>query len=463
MAEMNYLEAVNFLTSFPDMERGTHGARGATMSLDAMRALLARLDNPQNGRQTVHVTGSKGKGSTSTMISSILKAAGLRTALYTSPHLHHYTERIAIDLQPVSESKFAHGLAQIKEKILEAQETGSTISTFGILTALFFHLAKIEQPPVDWQVVEVGLGGRFDATNVFATKEAAVITAISLEHIEILGTNQSEIATNKAGIITPGCVAIVGPQKDPAVRSVIGRRAHEVGADLVYVPKAYKIKTQSHDFGGQRFTLEGPHGVLDLHTRMLGEHQVRNAATAVATAKALAERGAPISDEAIVQGLSDANIEGRFELLTREPVNGRGQPPSVVLDGAHNHESAAALAICLKALFPEKKWVFVIGINRDKNINAIWRELLPLSHMVIATQSSNPRAMDAEQLAEALSFQSSLSHVQATACDNIAQAVEQALANGDSVCVTGSLYVVADARAHLKKNEFNIAQGDPAR
>lgn len=447
-ARMEYSEALQFVLSFPDMERGTHGARGATMSLDAMRSLLQRMGDPQNGRHTVHVTGSKGKGSTSTMIASILRDAGYRTALFTSPHLQDYTERFAFDMEPISQAQFAAGIEEIMPVVKEEAETGSAISTFGVLTALFFHLVRKAQPPIDWQIVEVGMGGRFDATNVFETKEVAVITAISLEHIEYLGTNQSEIATNKAGIITPRCLAVVGPQKDPAVRSVIGRRAHEMSADMVYVPKVYKIKPVSHDFSGQTFTLEGPGGPLTLSMHMLGEHQIANAATAVAACKGLADRGFPINDDSIKSGIANARLPGRLELAQ---VNGKS--PHILLDGAHNHESAAGLAAGIKALFPGKQCIFVIGVGRDKNINAIWRELLPLSKMVIATKSGNQRAMDVDALAEQLSFQSSLSHVQAKTAPSVAEALELGISLAgpdDVVCVTGSLYVVAEARAHLK-------------
>ncbi|MGH9548678.1 MAG: hypothetical protein ACRD3W_04850, partial [Terriglobales bacterium] len=171
---------MTFLQAFPDMERATHG-RGATMTLEAMRSLLKRMGDPQNGRHTVHVTGSKGKGSTATMIASILREAGYRTALFTSPHLHEYTERLAFDMTPVSKELFAQGIAEIMPAVKEEEAAGSEISTFGVLTALFFHLVRKAQPPIDWQIVEVGMGGRYDATNVFETKELAVITPISLE------------------------------------------------------------------------------------------------------------------------------------------------------------------------------------------------------------------------------------------------------------------------------------------
>jgi dihydrofolate synthase/folylpolyglutamate synthase len=422
------------------------------MSLDSMRSLLKRMGNPHEGRRTIHVTGSKGKGSTCVMLASILHDAGFKTALFTSPHLHSYTERISVGMQPVSEELFAQGVAEIMPFVKEEEAAGSSISTFGVLTALFFHLAKASS--VEWQIVEVGMGGRFDATNVFERKDLAVITPISLEHIEVLGTNQSEIAKNKAGIIAPGSVAILAPQKDPAVRSVIGRRASEVGAEIVYVPKAYKIKMLGFDLEGVRFSMEGNGAPLAIHTPMLGEHQMSNAATAAASGRVLAQRGVPISDENIIKGIAAAKVHGRFELFHCQLESGS---VPIVLDGALNDESAAALASSLKALFPGKRCVFVVGVNKDKNINAIWRELLPLCRMVIATQSTSLRAMESHALADQLSFQSSEAHLHPKSTNTAPEALELAKSistSDDVICVTGSLYVVAEAREYLKKSTY---------
>jgi len=444
---MQYSDAVAFLQSFPDMERGTYSARVPTMSLDAMRSLLKRMGDPQTGRHTAHVTGSKGKGSTSTMLASILHEAGYKTALFTSPHLHSYTERIRFGLEPVSEEEFARGIEQIMPFVKEEHAAGSSISTFGVLTALFFHLVK--EAEVDWQVVEVGMGGRFDATNVFDFKDLAIITPISLEHIEVLGTNQSEIASNKAGIITHGCATILAAQKDPAVRSVVGRKASEAGADMYYVPKVYTVKSEEHDLNGQTFRVEGSGNLpLELHTPLLGSHQMDNAITAMTAARIMAKRGFHIPDDSIVRGIANAKLPGRFDVHWSTPTNKPGEKLPVILDGAHNHESAAALAAGLKRFFPGKKFIYIVGVNKDKNINAIWRELLPLSKTVIATQSSNPRAMESDSLSEQMSFQSEENQVHPQSTKSVKDAIELArsiASADDAVCVTGSLYVVADA------------------
>lgn len=449
---MTYEEALDFLQSFPDMERATFGARGPTMGLPAMKALLARMGDPHKGTPTIHITGSKGKGSTSAFMNSMLVAAGQDTALYTSPHLHDYTERIAFGMEAVSEDLFARGVSEIRGWVEEEKAAGNnTISTFGILTALFFHLVKSAPRKVQWQIVEVGLGGRYDVTNVFDSKEAAVITPISLEHVEILGSTQTEIAANKAGIIVPHCLSVLAAQKDGGARTAVGRRCHEVQAELVDVGKKYKVKQTSHDLTGQTFTMEGLGASLDLRINLLGSHQINNAATAVATMLGLRHRGVlQITDEQIAHGLATANISGRLEVLAG-PENG----PTIVADGAHNHESAAALAESLKHFFNIKNCIFIIGVNTDKNITAIWRELTGLAKLVITTKSNNPRSMDPNQIGELISFLE-VDGATVETTQSIPEALDRALAIAapdDLICVTGSLYVVAEAREHMYKME----------
>lgn len=446
---MNYEEALAFLQAFPDMERATFGARGPTMGLPSMKSLLNRMGDPHKITPTIHVAGSKGKGSTSTYLASILKAGGQQVALYTSPHLHEYNERIAFDLESVSDDRFAQGVAEIKANVEAERDAGnSTISTFGILTALFFHLVKTASTPVQWQIVEVGLGGRYDVTNVFDAKAAAVITPISLEHAEILGSTQTEIAANKAGIVVPHCLTVLAPQKDAGARTAVGRRCHEVDSELIDVGKKYKIKPISQDLDGQTFSMEGLGSNLELRIKMLGAHQINNAATAVATILGLRQRGElEITDEAIIQGLSTAVIRGRLEVLSA--ADGKG--PIIVADGAHNHESAAALAQAIKNVFNKKNCIFVVGVNTDKNISAIWKELAAMSKLVITTKSTNPRSMEPSQIAELLNvFEIDRPEVSVT--QSVAEAIDKALAAAeadDLICITGSLYVVAEAREHL--------------
>ncbi|HJP40364.1 MAG TPA: dihydrofolate synthase, partial [Dehalococcoidia bacterium] len=211
---MNYREAIDYLLSLSDLERGIQKSANPTMSLGAIRSLFKRLGNPQHGRSTVHVTGSKGKGSTATMIESILCAARKRTALFTSPHLHSYRERIRFNGIPVSEQEFASALETVLPALgLESQQVGADLSTFGILTAMFFASVSNRSPAVDCQIVEVGLGGSFDATNVFEKVDVAVITPIALEHTAIVGDSESEIARDKVGIVKDGSTFVLTRQE----------------------------------------------------------------------------------------------------------------------------------------------------------------------------------------------------------------------------------------------------------
>ncbi|HEX6030054.1 MAG TPA: Mur ligase family protein, partial [Tepidiformaceae bacterium] len=285
---MDYSEAIEYLMSFTDMERGFQASPSPTMSLESVRSLLARLNDPHVGRGTVHITGSKGKGSTAAMVANILRHSGQSTALFTSPHMHSFTERIVINGDAVSPEEFAAGIEAIQPAIeAEKESVHGNVSTFGILTALFFWLVRAQARKVDWQVVEVGLGGTFDATNVLEPPEIAVITPISLEHTAILGTSPAEIARDKAGIIKAGTTCVLAPQKDPAVLDVVRARCEEVGGQLVDVAARYEVQPLEKHVFGQSAKLTGPGGPREIRTPMLGRHQLENAATAVAVAEAL--------------------------------------------------------------------------------------------------------------------------------------------------------------------------------
>lgn len=438
---MNYSEAVEYLLSFTDMERGYQKSASPAMSLDSMRSLLERLRNPQHGRHTVHITGSKGKGTTAAMIEGILRHSGNRTALFTSPHLHAFTERIRMGEEAVSPEEFATALHAIKPAVDAEQEaSGGSVSTFGILTALFFWLVRAQMKPIDWQVVEVGLGGTFDATNVFNEIDVAVITPISLEHTAVLGSTQAEIAADKAGIIKPGSVCVLAPQRDPAVPHVVRDRCREVGAELVDVAAHYEADLLERFVFGQSFTVNGPSGTRELRTPLLGYHQLQNAATAVATFDALVDRGHDLEEQALNEGIARTRVPGRVEVM--------GQSPLVVADGAHNRESAATLAATLRDYFEWERCFLVIGTQKDKDVRAMGLELASLAEMIICTRFDNPRAMDPYVLVQEVGFLGPA----AVAEYDIDAALETAMARAgknDLVCITGSLYLVAEARERI--------------
>lgn len=433
---MDYWDAIDYLLALPDLERFSSGPPGQTMSLDAMKALLERLDSPQNGRHTIHITGSKGKGSTSHVIASILNERGLQTALFTSPHLHDYSERLNFNGLPVSRFDFADGVNEIRDAIEETNTSElGPVSTFGALAALFFHLCRKFR--VLWQVVEVGMGGTHDATNVFSSKDAAVITAISLEHTSVLGSTCEAIAAEKSGIITEGCVTICGAQRNAGAFDVIKTRARDSKCNFIDVRGTYKVVAKSHDSNGQSFVVESPHRRYDLHTLMLGRHQLENIATAVATV----ENVLGTSDEdawAIEDGVGNVEVAGRLEQLTRHPL--------VVVDGAHNQDSMESLVAALERHFDFERCFFVIGANSDKNMASMLDVIKTLSpECIIATRSASRKAMDPETIAALARERSLKTHVS----QNIEQAIEivrELAAMDDLVCITGSLYVVGEAR-----------------
>ena len=438
---VEYNEALDYLLSLTDMERGFQASPNPTMNLESVRSLLSRLNNPQRGRPTVHVTGSKGKGTTAALIAGVLQRAGNVTGLYTSPHLHSFTERIAIDGDAVSPEEFAAGLSAIKDAVeAERESVHGDVSTFGVLTALFFWLMRAQVPRVSWQVVEVGLGGTFDATNVIDPPEIAVITPISLEHTAILGNTPAEIARDKAGIIKSGTTAIVGPQRDPSVLDVIAERCDEVGATLVDVASLYQYEILEKFPFGQSFRLIGPNGERRMRTPMLGTHLVANAATAVAAAEAIRARGFSISEQAIIDGIAHVRVPGRLEVM--------GQKPLIVADGAHNGESAEALATALKEYFDWRRLFLVIGCNQDKDVREMGFKLAKLCELIVCCRFSNPRAMDPYQMIQEIGFLGPAAVAEESVADGIDTALSHA-SEADLVCVTGSLYVVAEAREHI--------------
>lgn len=415
-----------------------------------MHSLLAALGNPHFGRQTVHVTGSKGKGSTSAFVSSILAAAGQSNSLYTSPHLHGYTERICFDLEPASEEEFAQGVSAI-EAVVNEEHRGALgpISTFGAMTALYFYLTSRRRLP--WQVVEVGMGGSFDATNVFERTDIVVITAISLEHTSILGRTAAEIAENKAGLIRPGSIVVLAEQKDLSVLPVIEKRCRESGADLIDVGSRYRIVGSAVKPGGQSFVVQGEEKEREFSISMLGEHQLSNALTAIAVADVLAKINPAISSQVLKVGLERVSVPGRLELVNDTPL--------VVLDGAHNGESTAALVAGLNRHSQFERLLFVVGVNSDKDIDEILGALSPACAELIITKSVSEKAMELERI-EAAAVAKGLKYSFAGSCRNALELARAKAGKNDLICVTGSLYLVGEARELLlgSRNSWSLVR-----
>ena len=428
---MDYKKAVDRLLSLTDLERvsgqATHVRR---YDLTRMAALLDRVGNPHLGLPTIHITGTKGKGSTAALISSVLGAQGYRPGLFTSPHLHSFRERIQYMNEPVTEEEFA---SLVEELWPTVERMNGEVTTFELLTAMAF--AHFKGQGADVQVVEVGLGGRLDSTNL-VEPSVCVITPISLDHTHILGDTVEQIAEDKSGIIKSGSVAVVGPQV-PQAMGVIERVCREKGVPLVSVERECSWTRRASDLDGQSFRLSTSWGEFDLWTPLLGGHQLENAATALAALQVMGQQGLTISNDALDKGFRAVKWPGRLEVL--------GHAPLLVADGAHNPHSADRLLEALKEYFQFRRLIGVVGVLADKGLEGIAQELAPGLSVAVATRSRHPRSASPATVAAAFRRVG----VEAQEVGTTANALEYALGlagEDDLVVVTGSLFVVAEAR-----------------
>lgn len=434
---MDYLDSLRYLYGLADFERT--GRYSSRPDLAPMRALLERLGNPHLGRLTVHVAGSKGKGSVAAMCDSVLRAAGLTTGLYTSPHLHRFRERIQVAGEPVAAAEFAAGLAKVRSAIeeLAPRFPDRQLVTFDALTALGFLL--FQQRGVQAQVVEVGLGGLLDSTNVFDAKEVAVITNIGLEHREVLGDTVAEIARQKAGIIVPGCAVVMAPQRESAAE-VIRQVAAEKGARLTEVALVCHLRRDAVASEAQTFRLRTPSGGYQVKLPLLGKHQLDNAATAVVAVEALATVGVKIGEEAVKEGLQEVRWPARIEVLKRRPL--------IVVDCAHTADSARRLRDTLAEYLHVQQATLVVGVMGDKDLEGLAMAVEPVARRVIATRADHPRAADPEAVARLFRDLG----VESTWEPHAGDAIDAALAlstPSDAVVILGSVALAGEARAHV--------------
>jgi len=434
-----YQQALDYIYSFIDYESQPRPRDAIHYDLRRMDELLARLDNPHLKARTVHIAGTKGKGSVAAMVASALTASGYITGLYTSPHLHTFNERIRVDDRLISNEELVALVDRLKPEVEAVNEkaTYGQLTTFEIITALGF--VYFEQKGVDLQVIEVGLGGRLDATNV-VQPEICIITSISFDHTEVLGNTLAEIATEKAGIIKPNSIVITSPQADE-VDKIIEKACLDCQAELVRVGSDVTWRGTGFDYSQQSLQVQGKLGSYELSIPLLGQHQLNNAATAVAALEILAGKGFHISVGSIANGLAKVDWPGRLQVLSRRPL--------VVVDGAHNTDSARKLKQSLEQYFDFDKAVLIIGVSSDKDIAGIISELVPLFDEVIATHSIHPRAMPTAPIVAEFRRQG----VEAKETDDIAVALPLALnmvGEKDLICVSGSLFVVAGAIEQAK-------------
>ena len=434
----DYRQSVDYLLSLVDHERQAPALPRQRRIYDLRRVsnLLSRLGDPHLLARTVHIAGTKGKGSTAAMVDSILGVAGYRTGFYSSPHLHTFRERIRVGGEPVSEGVFAglvSGLAPAAAELERETDLGP-VTLFEFMTAMAFQCFAEE--PVDFQTIEVGLGGRLDATNV-VEPEVCAITSVSLDHMAILGDTVEEIAADKAGIIKPGVPVVVAPQS-PGALEVILEVAEEKRAPVTLVGRDVTWNSVKRVAGGQTAEISGRHTKFHVTIPLLGRHQLENVAVACAIREALVEKGYNISLPDTVKGLMRVEWPGRLEVLGRDPL--------IVCDGAHNVYSIETMLSSLREYFDFERLLVVVGFSRDKSVDGMVEALAPRADMAIATRSRHPRSLVPSSLADLLKDNGIGDVRQVEVVGGALELARSEAGPGDLILVTGSLFVAAEAR-----------------
>jgi dihydrofolate synthase/folylpolyglutamate synthase len=436
-----YQQALDYIYSFVDQEKlQPDKYEPRRFDLTNMRSLLEMLGNPHHRLRAVHVAGTKGKGSTCAMMASVLQAAGYRAGLFTQPHLHTFRERIQVNQRLITEEELVALLEQLKPSLEQLPDP----STFEIMTAMAF--LYFLQQEVDFAVIETGLGGRLDTTNVIEPL-VSVITSISYDHTYILGDTLEEIAGEKAGIIKEGKPVICAPQR-PAAAQVIADTCLERNAPLILLGRDWLWERTEASLEGQGLTVtsrmlngEGllNHGEMEgFWIPFLGPFQVVNATTAIATLDQLRRRGVQLSRKNVTEGLRSARWPGRLEIL--------GHRPLLVMDGAHNVDSIQRMMKTLVDDVPFDRLFVIAGFSADKDIAGMMGELTTRADELILSKSIHPRSADPH----AILRKAGSNRARLTAINDVPSALWETLERTDEedlVCVTGSLFVVAEARA----------------
>lgn len=422
---MTYEEALSYIHSIC--------WKGSKLGLDRTRELLGKLNDPQKELKFIHIAGTNGKGSTAAMLSSILEEAGYRVGLYTSPFINRFNERMQVNHQPIPDEELA-ALTEYVRPYADAMADSPT--EFELITAL--AMVWFARQKCDIVVLEVGMGGELDSTNIIDVPEAAVIAAMGLDHVKELGPTMADIARAKAGIIKEGgrVVSYGGtPEADEVIAAVCRAR----NASLRQ-PDFSAIVPGDFGLEGQTFSYKSWHG---LRIPLVGAYQMNNAAVVLETVEVLRQWGWIISDEAVRQGLADTRWPARFEVLRRDPV--------FIVDGGHNPHGIRATAESLRRLFPGRKITFVTGVMADKDVEHILGLIVPLAEQFFTVRPDNPRAMDAGELAARIEAMGA----KATACASVQDGVDRAIqAEGPHgvACALGSLYMSGEVRSCFGKN-----------
>ncbi len=435
-----YEQALDYLFTKTDYEKQQKLRYNVTtFDLDRMNALLRNLGNPHNKIKSVHIAGTKGKGSTATMLARMMEANGYKVGLYTSPHVSTLHERIAVDSEMVTRKEFL-GLMNRVQPILEKMANKNNIPTFfEIMTAMaFMHFVDRK---VDIAVIETGLGGRLDSTNVI-TPEVCGITSISIDHQNLLGPTLEHIAREKAGIIKKGIPIVTVPQ-DPAAMKVLKKQATLVKAPMTITGKdvdfSYRFESSREHGPHNRICVTTPTSKFEhLRVPLPGEHQALNCGLALTMLDALKNQGFEINDEKSIAGLSNVQMVGRMEMIFRDP--------RILVDAAHNAASIRALIAAIGQHVPYDSMIIIFGCNSDKDVRGMLTEIQYGADKVIFTRSNSPKAVWPQDLAEMYTeicgkmCQSTLSLTEAL------RVAQSAISREDLICITGSFYLVGQAK-----------------
>jgi len=431
---MDYKEATDYLLKYTNYERELrYPYDGWHMNLERVMGLLDELGNPEKKIKIIHIAGSKGKGSTAIILESVLRTAGYKTGLFTSPHLMDFRERIRLNGELVPKKMVADIIEKIipaAEKVHENPKLGP-LTYFEILTAIGF--SAFHKHGADITILETGLGGRYDATNV-CDPLVSVLTPVSLDHTDILGETITEIAGEKSMIIKEGRPAVIAPQTDEAAK-VFADRCKQAGSEEIHSEKQYSWKMESETVDELVFSLKGKRDLQNISTPLVGEHQMINAASAVTALDTISEMGFEISDDHVRNGLKTVVWPARFERIR--------QSPDLVLDGAHNASSAGYLRDILKRVYPDKNIITVLGLGGDKDVEGFCKELGPAINTVIITHSKAMKAVEAKRIMDAFS-DFDLDFIEADSVDMAMDKASEIAKDKDVILVTGSFYVISE-------------------
>ena len=432
---MNYKESIGYLNSFIDYEKIGYKDR-EIFSLDRIQQLANFFNNPEKTYPSIHIAGTKGKGSVAMFVANILKEVSYKVGVYASPHLVTFRERIKVNNEMITEDDFAIETTNIKET-LSKKKLDFSPTFFEIFTLLTFNYFKTKK--IDYAVIETGLGGRLDATNIVSSK-VSVITSLSYDHTDVLGDTLDKIAFEKSGIIKKGTKVISAPQEDVAFK-VIKDRCEKETSKLVLVGRDIISEEKYHDENTEKFNIRGIRDDYDdCAIHLIGKHQIINAECAVGAIESLEDE--KITKNQIKNGLEKTKNSGRCEVIARDPY--------IVLDGAQNKESAKALKNTIKRNFKFNNLILVLGVSKDKDVKGILEELAPISKKIIITKASSKRALDPELIKKEMKSEDSV------ITGSVREAVKKCLSfsqKDDMIVVTGSFFVIGEIKEVIREKK----------